>query len=121
MENALVYGHRPRLLLACDSESDDSLALARSALEEIAASSGLQYAVTDLPRRWRFVEGMRGALNPQVLEYGLIPNDRFADQMQVGTNLNAILLSTAGSCVVSTDDDGFAKPARLPGSAESGV
>jgi hypothetical protein len=110
-ENAIRFGHKPRLLIADGEEGRDAVA---NAIHNTRYASQLAGVYLGPKERLRLAErlGTRGIPVP-VARFALAP-EHTDGVITTGLNRNAILLYTHGTLGLSVDDDTTCRLARVP-------
>lgn len=112
-ENAARYGRRPHLLVAVDAEMPpETEHRFGEALLQVRQRYGLQGRLFSLAARAGLYDRLKDLCPLPVLQYAL---ESSPDGPGWGVNVNASMLLTAGSYLLSTDDDIECRPAILHG------
>lgn len=120
VENARRHGREATFLISTDlgwPELDPGL---RAGLEAQGWREGEvgPFRILDRRARLDLIEGLKADFDPELLRYALFPHP---DGQGWGCNVNASLLASAGSFLVSCDDDIFCEPVRRSGASATGV
>ena len=112
--NFRAHGRAPELLVTDDSADAANVEAGREALRLVGRRHGLACAYAGAEEKRRFAAALvgRGGLPPEAVEFALYDPEGYG--LAPGANRNAQLLQTAGSLVLSADDDVVCKLVAPP-------
>jgi hypothetical protein len=109
-KNAADHGKTASLLIVSDSQGHTIAPAILARIEETARRYGFPLETFGLLSREMVFEELGRDIDRELLEYALLPSP---DGAGWGCNVNLSFLKTAGSLLVSTDDDVLSIPARI--------
>lgn len=104
--NARRYGRSPMFVVCDDAVASAAQSATRQALHEAARSSDVSIRLVGLAEKIALLAGLRSGRDfpPEVLKFACFDAER-CGRGAYGANRNMLLLQTAGTSVLSADDD----------------
>jgi hypothetical protein len=114
--NLSRFGHGTSIVVADDARCNRAGTECRELLRRLARRTGVAIVYFGQEEKLKFQAQLvaKRACPDDVLSFGLFGSESEAAPTY-GANRNAILLGTAGSLVLSADDDTVCRPATVPG------
>lgn len=112
-QNAHSHGHRVQVLIGSESESATTQASIRDMLSSAARRWGATGTVSYPAQTRLFATSLAADVDPKLIAWALTTDHSAPLAPGPGAQRNIILLETADSPVIMTDDDAFAQTALL--------
>ena len=117
-ENVAEFGRNPHIVVLDDSDRESFQRANAEAISTLACRSSARLVHIDAKKRKQMVERLTQAASvlAKTAEFGLSRNPAFPVSM--GAAQNALLLATAGRCILFLDDDIRCRMTPIPDSSE---
>jgi hypothetical protein len=114
LENCQRHGRTPEFVVTDDSPSAEAQDSTRAALQRLKSDFNAQIRYAGRAEKGRFAKALarESGVPLKIIRFALFGDDRSA--LSTGANRNCLLLDTAGTLVLSVDDDTVCRIAAAP-------